>query len=272
MNPNFTSQSQTQALENQAYQHGQARTQAINNQSAQDQAQYAQDVAQKNQSYNLSNSAYNNLLNYTNNLPNTYFSNLNRSETNQGYNPNVTSGAESALLPAVQSASTSAEAYANAPRAAQQMSNYSGATAGQETQNLSNLSSRLSGAQAYNNAQLTGLQGVIGAQQGLYGQDVTNANNITGQQSTNYGNLLTGANGQYAQSVSAMQAAGQTMASIMQTASRQGYYNAQQIAQLQNAHNNYVTAQAQALQASVAQQVAPSTIAAIISRYLYGFG
>lgn len=272
MNPNLATQSGTQQAINQAYQSGQARTRAINAQSANDQNIYGQSVNQANQAYGTANNqlqqanqARANMSNYVNNLPsyrNMYSNYFNQGQSALGYNPATTNAAS-------QNSANIAEAYANVPRAAQQMSNYSGATAGQETQNLSNMAGNLSGASAQAN-QL--YQNQLAAQANVLGY-ANQASNVatTGEQNKigAYNDILTGANTTYANAnqtyanaTAQMQAAGQTMSSIMQTASQQGYYNAQQISALQNAHSNYVSAQAAATRAAAAASMAPSTIAA----------
>ena len=272
MNPNFTSQAGTQSLLNQAYANGQARTRSINAQSLNSQNIYNQSTNQANQAFGTANNqlaqanqARTNMSNYVSSLPsyrNMYSNYFNQGQSALGYNPATTNAAS-------QNSANIAEAYANVPRAAQQMSNYSGATAGQETQNLSNMAGNLSTANAQANQlyqnQLAAQQNVLG-----YANQASNTA-VTGEQNKigAYNDILTGANQTYANAnqtysnaVSQMQAAGQTMSSIMQTASQQGYYNAQQIAAIQNAHNNYVNAQAAAEQAAVKAQVAPSIIAA----------
>lgn len=220
----------TNALVNQAQQQGQQQLAIDRSQQANAQNVY-------NQTNANANSAYNQLQGYTQNYASNYLNNLRSYDTSQQINPNVTGNLESSLMNATRAASNSAEAYANAPQAAAQMSNYSGATAGQETQNLANLSNSLQGGMARTNAQLTGLQGDLGQQVALMGQANTAANNMTGGTLTGYNDLYTQANAQ-------MQNAVAQLNNIQSVASKQGYYNAQQISALQGAYNDYVTAQA----------------------------
>ena len=246
MNPNLTTQAGTQQLINQAYQQGQALQNQFNQQSSQLQGQYGQDVnaanyqrGVANNQLSQANSAYQNLLNYTQNLPSTYTKDIGTVGGALGYNPALTSAAS-------QNSANIAEAYANVPRAAQQMSNYSGATAGQETQNLSNMASNLSGA----NAQANQLyQNQLAAQANVLG----GVNQIVNNQQTGYGNLLTGANATlqganqlYSNAVNQMQTAGQTMQQIESLQQQQGVLTSQQVTAYQNAYTNYMQAKAAA--------------------------
>ena len=272
MNPALTTQAGTQSLENQAYRNGQNRTQMINNQSGFDQQVYGNSVANANEQNNIANqqrtqanNSYGNLLNYTRSLPSyrTMFGNYFNQGSNQlGYNAKTTQEAANNLTATENIAS-------NLPQAAQQASNYSGATAGQITQDYQNMAGAINPALANANNAMKNQLGMYNAAQ----QYATGASNtaITGEQNKigAYNDLLTGANTTYGNAVSQyqaataqMQAAGQTMASIMQTASQRGYYNAQQIAAIQNAHNSYVTAQAARTTAAAQAEVAPSTVAA----------
>ncbi len=132
-----------------------------------------------------------------------------------------------------------AEAYANAPKAAQQMSNYSGATAGQETQNMNNMAGQLQGGSAQAN-QL--YQNQLAAQQNVLG----GANTIVNNQTSGYSNLLQGANQQYANAANVMSSAGKTMASIENLQQHQGYITAEQVATYQNAYSQYIQSKAAA--------------------------
>lgn len=244
MNPTLMSQAGTQGLISHAYQQGQALQNQYNQQAGQLQGQYQTDVNQKNAAYNQANSAYGNLLNYTQNLPSTYMQDIGSVGRSLGYNPALTSTAS-------QNSANLAEAYANAPKAVQQMGNYSGATAGQETQNLNNMSGQLSGASAQAN-QL--YQNQLAAQQNVLG----GVNTLVNNQTTGYSNALTGASNIYQGATSAMQSAGQTMASIENLQQKQGYVTAEQMNQYQSAYNGYVTAQAAAQKAAAYAQLTAS--------------
>jgi hypothetical protein len=138
------------------------------------------------------------------------------------------------------------------------MSNYSGATAGQVTQNLANLSNKLQTGQANTAGILQGLQGDIGAQASLYGQDVTNANNMTSGQGNIYNEAYTGSINAYQQAVNQMSTAATAMNNIEQLAQTQGTATANQIRAYQQARSNWVSARASAAnsyaQAALANQ------------------
>lgn len=227
---------QTASFVNQARSTGQGLQSLYNNQATQAQGQYNQSYNQANQANANANQANANYYSYLQNLPSNYTSQLGTVGGVLGYNPQATQQAS-------QNSANLAEAYAMAPQAAQQMSNYSGATAGQMTQNLSNMSSNLQGASAQAN-QL--YQNQLGAQQNVIGA----VNNLTGQQSTGMGQYAQNSNAIYSNAVGQMQQAGQVMNQIETLQQNQGYATAQQVAAYQNAYSTYILSQAQAAQAS----------------------
>jgi hypothetical protein len=231
-----TNQAATSQLIGQAQSKGQQLQNQYDTQSAQTQQQYQQTYGQAQQ-------AYQNLQNYNQQLANTNYGDVfaQRQQQQQGqlgYNPATTQQAATNLT-------AGENIMAQLPQATNQMGNYSGATAGQETQNYSNMAGNI-------NAQLTNANNALQNQLGMYTAAAGAANQQATQQlagaqlaSQNYQALYTQANQQ-------MATAGQTMTQIEQLQQSQGYATAQQVAAYQGAYNDYIKAQAAAEQASAA--------------------
>lgn len=222
----------------QAAQQGQQLQNQYNQQAGQLQGQYGN-------AQNQANQAYQNLSNYNTSMQNPadmYKQALTSAQTQYGFNP--ASIAQSAKnLTALQNQ------VSNLPQAAQQMSNYSGATAGQTAGLYSNLLGNMQPGLTNANNSLTNMMGLLGATQNQANQQATLG--LGGEQlkSQNYQAL-------YSQSVSQMQTAGQTMAAIEQLQQQQGSLTAQQIASYRNAYSQYTSAQAAQTQAAAAMKTA----------------
>lgn len=235
LNNTAASNSATQSYVNQARQQGQQLQNQWNTQTTQNQGQY-------NQAVNNTQNAYNNLSNFSNNVGNYAQKYTNQMQNAYGYNPNVTQGLESAYLPTLQQVTKLNEAYANAPKEAQQMANYGGVTAGAMANNLSNMASNLAQGQAGANAQLSGLSSGIGSQAQLAGVVSGAANQELSTKQTALNNVYTQANQQ-------MATAAQTMNNVEQLAANQGYLTAQQTTAYENARSQYIQNRAAAAQA-----------------------
>lgn len=245
-----TSQANTNQLINQAEATGSQLQNQYNTQSAQTQQQY-QDT------YNQANQAYQNLQGYNNQIANTNYGQVyQQNETAQqqqlGYDPAQAKQANDLALQAVQGATTAENIMGALPQATNQMSNYSGATAGQVAGNYANMSQNIN-AQATNASNLLqNAQGEQGAMTGEFNAAAGAANQQVTQQLA--GQTLASQNYQalYSNATQEMQTAGQTMTQIEQLQQQQGYVTAQQVAAYQNAYNGYISAQASAEQASAA--------------------
>ena len=235
LNNTAASNSATQSYVNQARQQGQQLQNQWNTQTTQDQGQY-------NQAVNNTQNAYNNLSNFSNNVGNYAQKYTNQMQNAYGYNPSVTQGLESAYLPTLQQVTKLNEAYANAPKEAQQMANYGGVTAGAMANNLSNLASNLAQGQAGANAQLSGLSNGINSQSQLAGVVSGAANQELSTKQAALNNVYTQANQQ-------MATASQTMNNIEQLAANQGNLTAQQVTAYETARSTYISNRATAAQA-----------------------
>ena len=240
LNNTGASNGATQGYINQARQTGQQLQNQWNAQTTQDQGQY-------NQAVNNTQNAYNNLSNFSNNVGNYAQKYTNQMQNAYGYNPSVTQGLESAYLPTLQQVTKLNEAYANAPKEAQQMANYGGVTAGAMANNLSNLASNLAQGQAGANAQLSGLSNGINSQSQLAGVVSGAANQELSTKQTALNNVYTQANQQ-------MATAAQTMNNVEQLAANQGYLTAQQTTAYENARSQYIQNRAAAAQAQATAQ------------------
>lgn len=228
MPPQVSTQAGASALENQAYQQGQQAQQQYNAQSQQLKGQYNQDV-------NTSNQYGSNLENYAKNMQSgtsLYNNALGQAQNQYGLNNVNFQGIARNL--------TNTQNIMGAlPQAVNQMSGYSGATAGQVAQNFSNLQGNIGGA--LNNAN-NSMKNELGYVQAAQNQ----ANQSTQAQLSNQQTRMQGYSQAYTQSVNQMHAAGNTMAQIESQAQQQGSLTAQQVSDYQNAYSRYVQSQATA--------------------------
>lgn len=240
-----------------------ARTLQLSNQAQaqgnlafnQDTAQRAQNQAQFNQAGQTASNYNANLENAGLNAPQNYLNNFNQMGNAIGYNPQVTRTAENQLLPSERNMATLQNIYSSLPQAVNQMSNYSGATAGQVAQNYANLSSGLSG-QVANASNLTNaLTKALGVQQGFLGSMNTGANNMQQNQITGLTNASTAQNatmGQY----------GNVLNNVINAQGAQPGVTAQAVSNYANMRNNLLNARAARVAANAKAATVASTNAA----------
>jgi hypothetical protein len=215
------------------YAQGQQMANQFNAQSQQYGQQYGNDV-------NQAQGANANLQAYTNNLPDLnqqYGQNLSNAQSMYGYNPQQTAQATNQLT-AIQNQ------IANLPTATQQMSNYSGATAGQTANLYSNLLGNMQPGLTNANNSLTNLMGLASLSQ-------TQANQQTGLGLQ--GEQLKSQNLQdiYANALSQQQSAQSQMQYFANLYQQQGTLSAQQAAQYGAAQASYAAAQQSLAQAAL---------------------
>ncbi len=233
MNPATVNQNVAAAQAN-----GRALQNQYNAQASQLQGQYGNAV-------NQANSAYGNATNAANAIQNggdLYRQNLSDQEQHVGFNPQD-------LTQANKNLTSIQNQVAFAPTAAQQTGNYYGTTAGGTTNIYSGLMQNL-------NPGLTNATNTVGNLTNEYGQLTNAANQQAGLTVQSEQNKASDLAGIYANAVSQMQAAGQTMASIENLQQQQGNITAQQVAAYQNAYSTYVQAQAAAQSAQAAMVTA----------------
>lgn len=236
MSPQVSTQAGASALENQAYQQGQQAQQQYNAQSQQLKGQYNQDV-------NTSNQYGSNLENYAKNMQSgtsIYNNALSQAQNQYGLNNVNFQGIAKNLT-------NSQNIMASLPQAVNQMSGYSGATAGQVAQNYSNLQNNIGGAVANANNSMKNELGYVQAAQ-------NQANQGTQAQLSNQQTRMQGYTQAYTQAVNQMQTAGSTMAQIESQAQQQGNLTAQQVSDYQNAYSTYVQSQAAMTRAQATAQ------------------
>jgi len=233
---------------NRVQQNGANLQNQFNQQAGTATAQYGQDVNNSNAQRQQANSAYGNLLNYTNNLPsyrNMYQNYFNQSTSALGYNAKTTQNAANNLT-------AGENIMSSLPQAANQAGNYSGATAGQVSQDYQNMSNSINRMVTNANNAMKNQLGMYNAAQGY----ATGASNtaINGETAKigGYNDLLTGANATYQNAVNQQNIASQQMNNIEKLQANQGYLTAEQTTAYQNARSNYLQSQAALQQAAAA--------------------
>ena len=235
-----TTQAATNSDIRSAYQNGQNLQNQYNAQSGQLSNAYNTDAG------NAQN-AQSQLQDYTNqiagqNYGNIYGQDLSSANQMYGVNPQTIQNFQKA-------AGASAATLANLPQAIQQQGNYYGTTAGSEANNYANLAPQIVNAGAYDNSQLQNQLGYVSAAQNA-------ANQQTTQQLAGQAQALGGYQGAAQNATSIMQQAQLAMNNIETLAQQQGTATASQVADYQNAYNNYLSAQAALSSASAANTTA----------------
>lgn len=228
-------------LSQNAYNQGQQLQDLYNTQSAQRSQQY-------NDAVNGAQNAQGQLQDFTKNMVNgndLYGSNLQNAQAEYGFDPKE-------LLQANKNLATTQTTLANLPQAIQQQGNYYGTTAGQEAGNYANLAGNINNVLAGQGNAINAYQAVLNATQNQANQQTSQG--LAGQQQQ-----LSGYQASAQNANTIMQTASTTMNQIEQLAQQQGYMTAQQIAAYQNAHSQYVSAQAAAQQAEASMITAQST-------------
>jgi hypothetical protein len=232
---------QTQAgvnkLSQDAYDQGQQLQNLYNTQSQQRSGQY--DTA-----FNNAQGAQGDLQGFTKNMVNgndLYGQNLQNAQTQYGFDPRE-------LLQANKNLATTQTTLANLPQAIQQQGNYYGTTAGQEAGNYGNLAGNINAVLAGQGNAVNAIQSTLNATQNQANQQTNAA--LTGQQQQLSGYQVAAQNAN-----TIMQNASAAMNQIEQLAQQQGYMTAQQVAAYQNAHSQYINAQAAAQTANAVSQL-----------------
>lgn len=221
---------------NNALSTGAANQAALNTQSGQLQGQYGTDV-------NNANTAGQTAAGYVSGIQNAgtnYGTDLTAAQNMYGFNPSSLALANTNLL-------NTQTALNYAPQSAQQAGNYYGTTAGQTQNAYNNMAGNL-------NTTLGNQTNAVAQYQNLLAATQQQANQQSGLTLQSQTAQATAAESQYQNSVSQMQAAGSTMASIENLAQQQGYLTSEQVANYTGAYNNYLSAQQAASQAQLNTQ------------------
>jgi hypothetical protein len=201
-------------------------------------------INQNNANYAQKNQAYGNLLNYTQNLPsfrNMYSNYYKQGEAASGFNP-------SAYAQSVQNLTNAQNIQAGMGQAATSAGNYSGATAGQITQDYQNMANSINPYVTNATNAMHNWQAALSASQNYANQASTTAVNGETLKANNYNNLMTGANNAYGTGVSNLNNIGNLLQG-------QGTALSNQINNYNSAYSANQTAQQTAQKINMANQV-----------------